>query len=68
MYAMFVFLSAIYLTKRSLRNKQNHGLEDYEQVGITKIGLVLVSAVFYFSSTQNRLYKTRSHGGRKEFE
>ena len=65
---MFVFLSAIYLTKRSLRNKQNHSLEDYEQVGITKIGLVLVSAVFYFSSTHDRLYKTRSHGGHKEFQ
>ena len=27
-----LFISAIYLAKRSLRNKQKHALEEYEQV------------------------------------
>ncbi|XP_074647639.1 regulator of G-protein signaling 7-like [Tubulanus polymorphus] len=28
---------AIYLTKRTLRNKQRHGLDDYEQLALTKL-------------------------------
>lgn len=41
------FFTAIHLVKRSMRNKQKHGLEDYEQVSDIFLYIRLCCAIFY---------------------
>ncbi|XP_064609323.1 regulator of G-protein signaling 7-like [Liolophura sinensis] len=58
---------AIYLAKRTMRNKQKHGLEEYEQASFNKLQKMLCDKwefIFMQAEEQVRLAKDRKKGER----